>query len=205
MNKFDAINKVLTSDLQAQDKCLLIELIVRADEDWVSWPSVERLCKVRGIKHEKNFKGADFYLPGLVTKTKRGRKNTYTLNIKGIEELRDASIAIKHTPALEGVYTPAAPDNTPAQADNTPSAAGANTTYNTTRENTIDTTGGVDSISSNKEFSDTFSNEEWEEDLSTTKQVTPAQAGVLDEDLSYYSLAAQAARKAAHEAYLNEW
>lgn len=134
MNKFDAINKVLTSDLKPEDKCLLVELIVRADGDWVSWPSVERLCKVRGIKHEKNFKGADFYLPGLVTKSKRGRKNVYTVDIKAVEALSDGAVIIKHTPSLhtpavEGAYTPAV-------ADNTPAVEGANTTSNTSLDST---------------------------------------------------------------------
>lgn len=135
MNKFDLINKVLMSDLQPEDKCLLIELIVRSDENWKSRPSVERLCKVRGIKHEKNFKGADYYLPGLVTKVKKGRRNWYIINTPAVAGLSEGTVAIKHTPpiintpALEGV-------NTPAVADNTPAVEGANTTSNTT----VDTT-----------------------------------------------------------------
>lgn len=135
MNKFDLINKVLMSDLQSEDKCLLIELIVRSDDQWQSRPSVERLCKVRGIKHEKNFKGADHYLPGLVTKVKKGRRNWYIINTPAVAGLSDATVVIKHTPsladtpALEGV-------NTPAVADNTPAVEGANTTKNTT----VDTT-----------------------------------------------------------------
>lgn len=135
MNKFDLINKVLMSDLKPEDKCLLIELIVRSDDNWESRPSVERLCKVRGIKHEKNFKGADHYLPGLVTKIKKGRRNWYVINTPAVAGLSDASVVIKHTPSLadtpsvEGV-------NTPAVADNTPAVEGANTTKNTT----VDTT-----------------------------------------------------------------
>lgn len=135
MNKFDLINKVLMSDLQAENKCLLIELIVRADDQWVSWPSVERLCKVRGIKHEKNFKGADHYLPGLVTKTKKGRKNVYTINTPAVAGLSDAVVVIRHTPPLNN--TPAVEGSyTPAVADNTPAVEGANTTSNTTEDTT---------------------------------------------------------------------
>lgn len=114
----------------------MIELITRADDEWKCWPSVERLCKVRGIKHEKNFKGADYYLPGLVTKIKKGRKNVYYINTPALEGLSEATVSIKHTapktdtPALEGV-------NTPAVADNTPAVEGANTTSNTTSDSSF--------------------------------------------------------------------
>jgi hypothetical protein len=147
MNKFDAINKVMVSDLNPEDKCLLVELITRADDQWRCWPSVERLCKARGIKHEKNFKGADHYLPGLVTKVKRGRKNVYTINTPALEGLSEATVTIKHTntPALEGV-------NTPAVADNTPAVEGANTTSNTTEDtSSIATAGAVPTTSLKKE------------------------------------------------------
>jgi len=138
MNKFELINTVLQSTLNAEDKTLLIELIMRADDEGKCWPSVERLCKARGMKHEKNFKGADFYLPGLVTKTKNGRKNTYYLNVDAIEELSKAEVAIKHTPSVAGVNTPSTADDTPSVADNTPSVAGANSTSNNTKNNTED-------------------------------------------------------------------
>lgn len=134
MNKFKLINAVTISNLNGLDKPLMIELIMRSDDKGVCWPSVERLCKARGIKHEKNFKGADVYLPGLVTKTKRGRKNIYQLNVNAILALGSNEVTIKHTPATEGVFTPATADNTPALADNTPAAEGANSTYNITRD-----------------------------------------------------------------------
>lgn len=125
MNKFDLMNVALVSALGAEDKALLIELILRSDENWESFPSVERLCKVRGIKHEKNFKGADYYLPNLVRVVKMGRKNHYFLNVDAILALDSQEVIIKHTPALEGV-------NTPAVADNTPAVEGANSSINNT-------------------------------------------------------------------------
>jgi hypothetical protein len=149
MNKFDLMNKVLMSELSAPDKCLLNELILRADDNGECWPSVQRLCKARGIQHEKNFKGADHYLPGLVTKRKQGRKNVYVLDTPALEGLLEAEVAIKHTantPAPEGVSvdnnTPAVEANTPATegvytpatADNTPSQEGANSSIDTTRD-----------------------------------------------------------------------
>ena len=132
MNKFDLINATTVSDLSAQDKSLLIELIMRADDAGVCWPSVQRLCMARGIKHEKNFKGADVYLAGLVTKSKRGRKNTYHLNPEAILALGRQEVVIKHTPAATGSNTPAATVAVPAPADNSPDAEGANSTSNNT-------------------------------------------------------------------------
>lgn len=146
MNKFEAINKVLVSHLGPEDKCLLVELVTRADDSWKCWPSVERLCKVRGIKHEKNFKGADHYLPGIVTKVKKGRKNVYYINTAAIDSLSEGDVTIKHTntPAQEGAYTPAVEGvlnaDTPAVADNTPAVEGANTTSNTSKEDTTEDT-----------------------------------------------------------------
>ena len=110
MNKFDLLNVVTVSDLGASDKALLTELILRADENGYSWPSVERLCMARGIKYEKNFKGADYYLPGLVTKAKRGRRMTYTINDEAIMALGKSEVLLKHTPAQAGVSS-----DTPAQ------------------------------------------------------------------------------------------
>ncbi len=139
MNKFDLINKVLVSDLDAKDKPLLIELIMRADDEWKCWPSIERLCKARGIKHERNFKGVDVYLPGLVTKVKRGRSYTYHINTSAVAELLDAEVTIKHTPPL----STSTPDtsaveevNTSAVAVNTSAVEGANSTYNNTSDST---------------------------------------------------------------------
>lgn len=150
MNKFELMNKVTISRLAPGDKVLLIELILRWNTETGQLnPSVERLCKARGIKHEKNFKGVETYLEGLVTKEKRGRKNYYQLNIEAIGCLEPLEVTIKHTPALEGVsskevpantdtpadegvYYPAAEGvNTPAGADNTPAVEGANSSiYN---------------------------------------------------------------------------
>lgn len=190
MNKFDAINKVLVSDLQAQDKCLLIELIMRSDDDGFSWPSVERLCKARGIKHEKNFKGADTYLPGIVTKVKKGRKNTYTLNPAAIDALAAKEVTIKHTPALdtpaaEGVNTPAAPDNTPARAENTPAVEGANSSKNNTKDSSEESSTAVAAapslpdIESSSDISLAVDNlAGFLEDSST--EDTPALEGVLE-------------------------
>jgi len=65
MNKFVLMNRVLTSILKPEDKVLLVELILRSDDTGECYPSVERLCQVRGIRHEKNFRGAEVYLTGL--------------------------------------------------------------------------------------------------------------------------------------------
>lgn len=140
MNKFELMSTVLLSELAAQDKTLLIELILRANETGECWPSVERLCKVRGIRHEKNFKGADKYLPGLVTKRKRGRTNLYVINTPAVEGLSQAAVIIKHTDALApaGASSPADAENAPAQAANTPVQEGANSTSNSSIESTTD-------------------------------------------------------------------
>lgn len=137
MNKFDMMNVVQVSTLAAQDKSLLTELILRSDESGESFPSVQRLCMARGMKHEKNFKGADVYLEGLVTKVKRGRKNYYRLNETAILALESAQVVIKHTPSRAD-NTPATEDNTPALADNTPDDEGANSSMNTSRDSSED-------------------------------------------------------------------
>lgn len=77
----------------------------------------------RGIRFEKNFKGAEVYLNGLVTKTKVGRRNHYLINTPAVEGLLQAVITLKHTPAVEGAsksqsavegaYAPALEANTP--------------------------------------------------------------------------------------------
>jgi len=140
-NKFHRINTVLLSDLGAADKCTLLELIVRGDEDGKSWPTVQRLCMSRGIKHEKNFKGADVYLPGLVAKSKRGRKNVYVVDLVAVDALPNAKVILKHTdnPASEGPKTPACADDTPARSDQTPWSAGANSSSNTSMNNSSET------------------------------------------------------------------
>jgi hypothetical protein len=136
MNKFDLINTILRSRLNADDKNLLIELVLRTDYakhgNWDCWPSVERLAQVRGIKHEKNFKGADVYLPGLVTKRKAGRMNVYTIDVQAISQLPQFEVTIKHTPAVA--------DETPATAENTPAVEGANSTSNITRDISMNST-----------------------------------------------------------------
>lgn len=140
MKKLELMNKVLTSTLNADDKALLSELLLRADDQLECFPSVERLCQVRGMKHEKNFKGVEHYLPGLVTKQKRGRRNFYTLNGKAIAALPQFKVSIKHTPALGGVNTPAVADDTPAVAENSPAVEGANSTKNNTKDSSIEST-----------------------------------------------------------------
>lgn len=144
MNKFDLINKVLTSTLKADDKNLLIELIVRTDYErhgnWDCWPSVQRLAQVRGMRNERHFKGVDVYLPGLASKRKAGRKNVYTIAPAAIMALPTFEVTVKHTPAVAGVNTPAVEVDTPAVAANTPVVAGANSTHNNTRHSSLEIT-----------------------------------------------------------------
>lgn len=154
MNKFDLMNTVLQSQLKPEDKTLLCELILRYNTDTGQLnPSVERLCRARGIKHEKNFKGVHVYLSGLVEVFKGGRKNSYRLNEDAILALPALAVTIKHTPdprahtpaladntpALEGADTPALADDTPATADNSPSQEGANNTEDNTGNSSTDT------------------------------------------------------------------
>lgn len=150
MNKFDVINKVLTSDLGAEDKCLLIELVMRSDDEWTSWPSVKTLCKARGMRNTKHFKGVDHYLPGLFTIKKKGRKNFYTLNTPAVEGLSEAQVNVKETPTT---YNPAVEgSNSPAVADNSPAVPGANSTKNNTRDSsTLVPDGPVDMDTSLKD------------------------------------------------------
>ncbi|GAB3033933.1 hypothetical protein GCM10011376_29890 [Nocardioides flavus (ex Wang et al. 2016)] len=133
MNKFELINTTLMSNLAAENKTLLIELIMRSDDEGLSWPSVERLCKARGIKHEKNFKGADVYLEGLVTKVRKGRRNSYVLNVPAIQALDPLVVRIKHTDthAAEGAKAPAV-------ADDTPAVEGANSSKKNTEDSSED-------------------------------------------------------------------
>lgn len=206
-NKFDLMNKVTISGLAPGDKVLLIELILRWNTETGQLnPSVERLCKARGIKHEKNFKGVETYLDGLVTKEKRGRKNYYQLNIEAIACLEELQVTIKHTPALEGasvqkvetqvdtpadegVYYPAAEGvNTPAGADNTPAAEGANSSIYTSRDSSSNTslTAGADAPSLNSR-----DNETQGEDVVVTKNVAVSSVDsslVVDSNLLESSL-----------------
>lgn len=201
MNKFDLHNVVLVSQLKADDKNLLIELINRTDYErhgnWDCWPTVQRLAMVRGMKNERHFKGVSTYLPGLVETRKNGRRNIYTLNVKEIMALPSFETIIKHTPAMEA-DTPAVEGvNTPAVAANTPAVAGANSTKNTTVDNTKNTTvacgeehAGAHSLSSSN-----IKDKDLPDDSligSTTPAVaigepikdTPATAGVSEDD--YY-------------------
>jgi hypothetical protein len=99
-NKYDLFHAVLDSDRSAPDKALLFSLILHANvTTGNAWPSVERLCRARGINNEKNFKGVEHYLPGLVTVTRRGRLgNLYTINADAIADLPQAAVTLKHTP-----------------------------------------------------------------------------------------------------------
>lgn len=96
--KLKLVHTVLESRLRAEDKTLLTKSLLLGDADGLAWPSVERLCRARGMKHEKNFKGADVYLDGLVTTYKVGRKNHYRLDLKAISELEPLDVIIRHTP-----------------------------------------------------------------------------------------------------------
>src|SRR5688500_13150308 len=93
--KMKLIHIVLESKLRAEDKTLLAKLLMLCDADGLAWPSVERLCRTRSMKYEKNFKGSDVYLPGLVTTYKVGRRNHYRLNLKAIGDLEPFAVAIK--------------------------------------------------------------------------------------------------------------
>lgn len=55
MNKFDLINKAQTANLKPVLGKMLVEFILRADDNGFSHVGVARLCRVRGIKHTKNF------------------------------------------------------------------------------------------------------------------------------------------------------
>ena len=144
-NKLELITIVLLSHLAPEDKTLLIELLMRSDDNWYSWPSVQRLCQARGIKFEKNFKGADHYLPDLVKVVKKGRRNTYTLDADAIAALQPAAVVIKHTPSTQedapsqpGVHNPSSAEDGPAVQEDVPSGAGAYSTKNTSRNKTSD-------------------------------------------------------------------
>ena len=146
MNKFDLMNKVWTSNLTSTQKNLLCYLISKSDtQEWRSWPTTARLAQVAGVKHEKNFKLLD-YLEGFVTVDKVGRQNHYILNTPAIKGVTEGTVVLKNTasrrntPAMEGVNTPATADNTPATAENTPAGAGTDSTSNTTRESSEETT-----------------------------------------------------------------
>jgi hypothetical protein len=195
VNKFELMNTVLLSELKSEDKNLLLELLMRANDQGECFPSVERLCKARGIKHEKNFKGADKYLPGLVTKTKRGRKNFYVINTPAVAGLSEFKVNIKHTntPAAEGVNTPAVADDTPAVADNTPAVEGANSSSNNSVDNSSDSSSTAPSaavddsmISQDDSSLDVLTDPPTS--LGAVQSVplanTPAVEGVLDESLS---------------------
>jgi hypothetical protein len=206
-NKFDVLNKVVSSNLGAENKCLLFELVLRSDGNWYSFPSVQRLARARGMKHEKNFKGADFYLPGLVTTSRKGRKNGYTLNVEAIMALDDLDVTIKHTPAPgapaeTGSHTPAQADDAPDGADDVPADGGANSSENTSKNNSVDSSldgepalraTSPSPVTSNLEEPSVSINsplddwETWEAPLSsTTRRRIPARAGVssgsIDED-----------------------
>ncbi|MFK0105752.1 hypothetical protein [Streptomyces sp. NPDC091217] len=108
-NKFHLINTVLVSSLAGGDKALLIELIMRWNQQTGQTnPGVERLCKAKGIKNAKNFKGVDKYLPGLVAvKKTKGMRNSYILNLDAIValpamEVNTDKYTTQNPPADEG-------------------------------------------------------------------------------------------------------
>lgn len=128
--KFNLLQTVLLSTLSPENKTLLCTLVILHNEGYgYAFPSVEWLCKARGVSHERNFKGVANYLPGLVSVGKRGRRNTYTLDFQAIEALPQNVVTLKHTPSLQEKPTGSAPARaaiTPADAADTPSAAAIN-------------------------------------------------------------------------------
>jgi len=129
-NKFDMINVVNISTLDAKDKILLVELIMRSNiETNEAFPGVARLCQTRGIKNAKNFKGVDTYLPGLVTVQKNpGKRNSYFLVPEAIMALPQAEVNTEkyrssNPPAVEGVTAPT-PLEYPASEANPPAVEG---------------------------------------------------------------------------------
>lgn len=126
MDKYTLLQTILSSNLSPQNKTLLCTLVIYHNEEYgYAFPSVEWLCKVRGMSHERNFKGVANYLPGLVTVGKRGRRNTYTLDFQAIKALPQNVVTLKHTPPLQAKATGSAPareEITPADAADAPSA-----------------------------------------------------------------------------------
>jgi hypothetical protein len=149
-DKMRLMHKVWYSDLNATQKALLTYLISKADAKGVAWPTVATLCKVAGIKHEKNFK-VDKHLEGFVTvqkrRTKDGIQNEYLLSTPAIEGLPEAEVVLKNTerrgttPSSAGVTTPSTAVTTPSDAGvTTPSTEGTERTVDRTRERTEERT-----------------------------------------------------------------
>lgn len=131
MNKFDLMNKVWTSNLTSTQKNLLCYLIGKSDtKTWESWPTTARLAQVAGVKYEKNFTLLD-YLDGFVTVKKVGRQNHYVLNIPAVKGVSQGTVILKNTVSRR---------NTPAPADNTPAVEGTDSTSNTSRDSTREST-----------------------------------------------------------------
>ncbi len=121
-DKFTMINHVLISNLDAKAKVLAVELIMRRNPETKQLnPGVARLCKARGIKDTKNFKGLDTYLPGLVTVHRTpGKKNSYSLNDEAIMALPEAEVKLSgnnfsNPPSNEGY--PASTETVPTPVD----------------------------------------------------------------------------------------
>lgn len=76
MNKMHLINKALTADLKPIMGKMLAEFIMRADENGFSHVGAERLCKVRGIRHTKNFPWKELHDLSDVLTIKLGRDLT---------------------------------------------------------------------------------------------------------------------------------
>lgn len=211
MNKFDIINKVLISDLNKDQKLLLVELVMRSNENGESFPSTARLCKVLKMKHQKNFKGVEHYIGDFVTVTKRqGRLNKYILNYPALEGLSEAEVVIKQTPyvpkskANEDTTTlpekgsdneteldnhPANADDHPADegyyypadADNYPSDEGAYSSIDNTRDNSIESTKA--SSDDSAFLDDNYQlGEDGNDGTSSSTVSTAAEGGVQDDE-----------------------
>jgi len=76
INKYHLINKVLTADLKPILGKMLVEFIMRADENGFSHVGAERLCQVRGIKHTKNFPWDELHALSDVLTIKKGKSLT---------------------------------------------------------------------------------------------------------------------------------
>jgi len=130
VTKGHMFNKILLSVLAPADKLTLLELVQRWNVTTGQLdPGVERLCKARNMKNAKNFKGADKYLPGLVTVHRaKGTRNSYSLNTEAIMALEEFEVNTeKYTSQnhpVEESPTGSTHDNHPAVESDPPSGAG---------------------------------------------------------------------------------
>lgn len=212
MNKLKMLDKVSLSALKTRDKAILTELILRADDEGHSWPSVARLSKAAGIKNEKNFKGVAHYLPGLVRiEREQGQQNHYYLNGEAIMALPELEVEVKDTPARAakegnppshaGGSASEIKDNPPSHAGVTPlhaqgtppftrrvhppSHEGTNNSKNNSLNNSENNSIEVESDDSpSNSFDITLEIEEWEEEKKAGPVETPPIPTEYEEALS---------------------